>query len=331
MSHRIGIVGTGSHLPERVLTNFDLEATLDTSDEWIYTRTGIRERRIAAKDECTSDLAREASLRALEAAGMDPGELDLIVLGTITPDTQCPSGASWLQAKLGADRAVAFDVTAACSGFVFALSVAEQYLRAGTYSKALVVASEIMSRTVDWEDRESCILWGDGAGAAVLKTGDDGATLVSTHIHSDGGSTEAQKLLMPGGGSRTTPISHESVDAKLHVLRMIEPSSTLRSAVRSFSDACLEAADANGLDMSQVDVIVPHQANVRILQGMAKRLDVPMDKVYVTIHKYGNISGATVPIALDEAVRDGTVRKGSVVLLVAFGGGITWASSLIRW
>ncbi len=331
MNNRIGIVGTGSHLPERVLTNLDLEATLDTSDEWIYTRTGIRERRIAGKDECTSDLARAASLKALEMAQMEAQEIELIVLGTITPDTHCPSGASWLQAKLAADRAVAFDVTAACSGFVFALSVAEQYLRAGRYANALVVASEVMSRTVDWGDRESCILWGDGAGAAVLRTGDDGATIVSTHIHSDGGSAEAAKLLMPGGGSKTTPISHESVDGKLHVLRMIEPSSTLRSAVRSFSDACLEAVDANGLDISEVDVIIPHQANIRILQGMAKRLDVPMDKVYVTIHKYGNISGATVPIALDEAVRNGTIRQGSVVLLTAFGGGITWASSLIRW
>ena len=331
MSDRIGIVGTGSHLPARVLTNLDLEATLDTSDEWIHTRTGIRERRIAGKDECTSDLARAASLKALEMARMEAQEIELIVLGTITPDTPCPSGASWLQAKLAADRAVAFDVTAACSGFVFALSVAEQFLKAGTYANALVVASEVMSRTVDWADRESCILWGDGAGAAVLRTGNDGATLVSTHIHSDGGSAEAAKLLMPGGGSRTTPISHESVDGKLHVLRMIEPSSTLRSAVRSFSDACLEAVDANGLDIAQVDVIIPHQANIRILQGMAKRLDVPMDKVYVTIHKYGNISGATVPIALDEAVRDGTIRQGSVVLLTAFGGGITWASSLIRW
>ena len=331
MHHRIGIVGTGSYLPERVLTNLDLEGTLETSDEWIYTRTGIRERRIAEKDECTSDLAREASLKALEMAQMDAQEIELIVMGTITPDTHCPSGANWLQASLAADNAVAFDVTAACSGFIFALSVAEQYLKAGTYNNALVVASEVMSRTVNWEDRESCILWGDGAGAAVLKKGDDGATLVSTHLHSDGGTADAQKLLMPGGGSTATPISHESVDRKLHYLKLIEASSTVRLAVRSFSDACLEAVGSNGLDISQVDVIIPHQANIRILKAMAKRLDVPMEKVYVTIHKYGNISGATVPIALDEAVRNGTVRKGSLVLLTAFGGGITWASSLIRW
>jgi 3-oxoacyl-[acyl-carrier-protein] synthase-3 len=331
MNDRIGIVGTGSYLPERVLTNLDLEKTLDTSDEWIYTRTGVRERRIAEKDESTSDLAREASLKALEAARMDARDIELIVLGTITPDTHCPSGANWLQASLAADKAVTFDVTAACSGFIFALSVAQQYLKTGVYNNALVVASEVMSRTVNWEDRESCILWGDGAGAVVLQKGEGGAALLSTHLHSDGASADGQKLLMPGGGSKTTPISYESVDKGLHHLKLIEASSTLKLAVRRLSDACLEAVDSNGLDISQVDVIIPHQANIRILRGMAKRLDVPMEKVYVTIHKYGNISSATVPIALDEAVRNGTVRKGGLVLLTAFGGGITWASSLIRW
>ncbi|MGD2217824.1 MAG: beta-ketoacyl-ACP synthase III [Gemmatimonadales bacterium] len=331
MNDRIGIVGTGSYLPERVLTNLDLEKMLETSDEWIYTRTGIRERRIAEKDVCTSDLAREASLKALEMAQMDAHEIELIVMGTITPDTHCPSGANWLQARLAADKAVAFDVTAACSGFIFALSVAEQYLKTGTYNNALVVASEVMSRTVNWEDRDSCILWGDGAGAAVLAKGDDGATLMSSHLHSDGATADGQKLLMPGGGSKTTPISYESVDKRLHYLKLREASSTLKLAVHRFSDGCLEAVGSNGLDISQVDVIIPHQANIRIMRGMAKRLNVPVDKVYVTIHKYGNISGATVPIALDEAVRDGTVRKGSLVLLTAFGGGITWASSLIRW
>jgi 3-oxoacyl-[acyl-carrier-protein] synthase-3 len=314
-----------------VLTNLDLEKMVDTSDEWIYTRTGVRERRIAEQDECTSDLAREASLKALEMAGMDARDIELIVLGTITPDTHCPSGANWLQARLAAHHAVTFDVTAACSGFIFALSVAEQYLKTGAYNNALVVASEVMSRTVNWEDRESCILWGDGAGAVVLAKGDDAATLLSTHLHSDGATADGQKLLMPGGGSRTTPISYESVDKRLHYLKLIEASSTLKLAVHRFSDGCLEAVGSNGLDISQVDVIIPHQANIRIMKGMAKRLNVPMDKVYVTIHKYGNISGATVPIALDEAVKDGTVRKGSLVLLTAFGGGITWASSLIRW
>lgn len=331
MNDRIGIVGTGSYLPEKVLSNLDLERMIDTSDEWIVTRTGIRERRIAAKDECTSDLARRASLKALEMAQMDAREIELIVMGTITPDTHCPSGANWLQAKLAADKAVTFDVTAACSGFIFALSVAEQYLKTGAYKNALVVASEVMSRTVNWKDRESCVLWGDGAGAAVLERGNEGATLISTHLHSDGAGGDGQKLLMPGGGSKTTPISHESVDRGLHQLQLIEASSTLKLAVHRFSDACLEAVGSNGLDISQVDVIIPHQANIRIMKGMAKRLEVPIEKVYVTIHKYGNISSATVPIALDEAVRDGTVRQGSLVLLTAFGGGITWASSLIRW
>jgi len=330
MNNQIRIVGTGSYLPEKVLTNFDLAKMVDTSDEWILTRTGVRERRIAEKDICTSDLAKEAALKALEMARMSPQEIELIVLGTVTPDTQCPAGANWLQAKLEAHQAVTFDVTAACSGFVFALSVAEQYLKAGTYQNALVVASEVLSRVVNWQERETCILFGDGAGAVVLKKNSSaGGTILSTHIFSDG--TNGEKLLVPGGGSKVTPISHETVNQELHYLKMIEASSTLKVAVHRFSDACRAALKFNGLDISQVDLIIPHQANIRIMEGMAKRLNVPMEKVYVTIHKYGNISGATVPVALDEAVRNGTIHEGSMVLLTAFGGGLTWASSLIRW
>ena len=330
---RIGLLGTGSFLPERVLSNHDLQKILDTNDEWIYKRTGIKERRIATPHENASDLAKEASLRAMEMAGVSAGDLDLIVMTTMTPDTCCPAGANWLEAKLGAERAVSFDVTAACCGFLFGLSVAEQYLKAGTFKTALVAAVEIMSRTLDWTDRESCILWGDGSGAAILRACDqlseDKHEILSTHIHTDGANGE--NLLLPGGGSKTTPISYESVDKKLHTLRMIKANESVRVAVRRFAEAAEEAASFNGISLTEVKWIIPHQANLRILQQMAKRLDIPMEKVYLTIEKYGNISSATVPIALDEVVRSGSIQEGDYLILTAFGGGLTWGSSLIHW
>ena len=326
---RIGIVGTGSYLPEKVLSNFDLEKFLDTDDEWIRTRTGIRERRVARADEAASDLALRASEQALATAGLTPDKVDLIIMATVTPDTQCPAGANWLEAKLGAVNAVSFDVTAACTGFLFALSIAEQYIKNGVFRNALVAASEVMSRTLDWTNRETCILWGDGAGAAVIREVGDGHQILSTHIHTDGAGGEG--LLLPGGGSRTTPISYESVEKKLHNLDMIGANQSVKVAVKRFAEGCEEALRHNGFTLDDIKVIIPHQANIRILQGMAKRLDCSMDKVYLTIEKYGNISSATVPIALDEAVRDGTVQPGDLVLLTAFGGGLTWGSALIRW
>jgi 3-oxoacyl-[acyl-carrier-protein] synthase-3 len=336
---RIGILGTGSYVPERVLSNFDLEKILDTNDEWIYKRTGIRERRIADPDTNASDLAKEASIRALEMAGISASEVDLIIMTTMTPDTACPSGANWLEAKLGANRAVSFDVTAACSGFIFGLSVAEQYLKNGTYKTALVASVEIMSRTLDWTDRESCILWGDGAGSVILKAfedtserlnlGNSFSEVLSVHIHTDGANGE--NLLLPGGGSKTTPISYESVDKKLHTLRMIKANESVRVAVKRFAEAAEEAASFNGINVSDVKWIIPHQANLRMLQQVAKRLNVPIEKIYLTIEKYGNISSATIPIALDEAVRNGSIKKGDLIILTAFGGGLTWGSSLIRW
>jgi 3-oxoacyl-[acyl-carrier-protein] synthase III len=326
---RIGIIGTGSYVPEKVLTNFDIEKFLDTSDEWIYTRTGIKERRIAEPGVGVSALCKVACERAMEMAGVKPSEIDLIVLGTITPDTCCPSGANWVEAKLGCDNAVSFDITAACTGFIFALHAGRAMIEAGMNKRVLVVAGEIMSRTVNWQERESCILWGDGAGAVVLTETDQGAQVLSTHIHSDG--KNGDNLLMPGGGSITTPISHESVDKGLHFLKMIGANTSLRVAANHFAVAAEEAMAANGYTISDADVIIPHQANVRIIEAMAKRLKVSMAKVYLTIRKYGNISSATVPIALDEAVRDGTISKGKLVCLTAFGGGLTWGSSLIRW
>ncbi len=326
----VRIIGTGSYVPPKVLTNFDLQKMgLDTTDEWIVQRTGIKERRIADPDVCTSDLAYEASKKALEAAGIKPDDLDLIIMATITPDTCCPSGANWLEAKLGAEKAVSFDVTAACSGFIFALNIAEKYLKTGACKYILVTAAEVMSRTLDWTDRTTCILWGDGAGAAVLTVGDEGAELLSTHIHTDG--KNGQDLLLPGGGSKTTPISHESVDKKLHTLKMIEASASFRVAVRRFVESIKEAADYNNIDVHDIDWFIPHQANLRMFQAIAKTLDIPMERFYITIHKYGNSSSASCAIALDEAVRDGSIKKGQLICMPVFGGGLTWGSALIRW
>ncbi|MBI5586450.1 MAG: ketoacyl-ACP synthase III [Deltaproteobacteria bacterium] len=325
------IQGTGSFLPPRVLHNRDLEKMMDTSDEWISQRTGVRERRIADPEMATSDLALEASRKALEMSGMQVADLELIIVATITPDTHCPAAANWLQAKLGADQAVTFDVTAACSGFVFALNVAEQYLKAGTFRNVLVVAAEIMTRTLNWKDRTSAILWGDGAGGVVLTSEkrEHGHLIRSTHIHTNGAG--GANLLMPGGGSKTTPISHESVDQDLHTLKLIEASASVRVAVKHFAEAALEAAEANGVALEAVDWFIPHQANLRMLQSVAKRLNVPIEKFFLTVQKFGNISSASIPIALDEAVRTGAVQEGQRIVLTAFGGGLTWGSALIEW
>ena len=302
---------------------------LDTTDEWIIQRTGVRERRIAEPDVTAADLGYEASLKALDMAGMTAKDVDLIILATITPDTCCPSGANWLEAKLDAPQAVSFDITAACSGFIFGLSVAEQYLKTGTYKNVLVVASEIMTRTLNWKDRTTCILWGDGAGAAIVAMGSEGPEVLSTHIHSDG--ENGQDLLMPGGGSKTTPISHESVDKGLHVLNMIEANASFRVAVRRFIESIKEAAQFNEVAVEDINWFIPHQANLRMFQSMAKTMKIPFERFYVTLHKYGNISSASCAIALDEAVRDGSIKKNDLLCLPVFGGGLTWGSALIRW
>lgn len=326
---RVAIVGTGSYVPNKILTNFDLEKIIDTTDEWIYSRTGIRERRIADKNEATSDLCKIACERALKSAGIRPNKIDLIILATITPDTHCPSGANWLEAKLSCDNAVSFDITAACTGFIFALHLAEKLIFSGAYKNVLVVAGEVMSRVVNWEDRESCILWGDGAGAVVLTESNMGAELRSTHVHTEG--KNGGTLLMPGGGSKTTPISHESVHLKLHYLKMIEANKSFKVAVNKFTEAVKECLEYNGYDIKDVDWIIPHQANKRILQAVAEKLNFPFERVYLTIEKYGNISSASVAIALDEAVRNGNIKRDDIVVLTAFGGGLTWGSALIRW
>jgi 3-oxoacyl-[acyl-carrier-protein] synthase-3 len=326
----IRILGTGSYLPPKILTNFDLENMgLDTTNEWIVQRTGVSERRIAEPDMATSDLGYEASLKAFEMAGLTVKDIDLIIVATITPDTCCPSAANWLQAKLDAPHAVTFDVTAACSGFIFGLNVAEQYLKNKTYKNVLVVAAEVMSRTVNWKDRNTCILWGDGAGAAVLTLGNDGHEILSTHMHTDG--ANGQDLLMPGGGSKTTPISHESVEKGLHYLNMIEANLSFRVAVRRFIESIKEAAEFNNVDVKNINWFIPHQANIRMFQNIAKSLKIPFERFYLTLQKYGNISSASCAISLDEAVRDGSIQANDLICLPVFGGGLTWGSALIRW
>ena len=326
----IRILGTGSFVPPKKLTNFDLQKMgLDTTDEWIVQRTGVKERRIAEPDVNTSDLSLEASLKALDMAGMKAKDLDLIIVGTITPDTCCPSAANWLQAKLDAPNAITFDVTAACSGFIFGLNIASQYLKTGYCKHILVVGAEIMSRTLNWTDRKTCILWGDGAGAAILALGEQGHEILSTHIHTDG--QNGQDLLLPGGGSSTTPISHESVDKGLHFLNMIEANISFRVAVRHFVDSIKEATAFNNVTIEDINWFILHQANLRMFQSMAKSLKLSMDKFYVTLNKYGNISSASCAIAFDEAVRSGSIKEGDLVCLPVFGGGLTWGSALVRW
>ena len=326
----VRILGTGSYVPPRVLTNSDLTGMgLDTSDEWIVSRTGVRERRVADPDTNTSDLALEAGKKALSRADLTPSDLDIIIVATITPDTCCPAAANWLQAKLDAPRAVTFDVTAACSGFIFALNVAEQYLKNEAAQHILVVAAEVMTRTLNWSDRTTCILWGDGAGAAVLGTGGSGAALLSTHLHTDG--ANGQDLLLPGGGSSTTPISHESVDKGAHYLNMIEANLSFRVAVRGFMDAIKEACKFNRVEVDDIAWFIPHQANERMFQYIARAMQIPFERFYLTLGKYGNISSASCAIALDEAVRDGSVQPGQLVCMPVFGGGLTWGSALIRW
>ena len=324
----IRLAGTGSYVPEKVLTNYDLEKTLDTSHEWIVKRTGIEQRRIAAPQEATSDLALKASRGALERAGITARDLDYIIVATITPDTCCPSAANWLQASLDAPQAVSFDVTAACSGFVFALDVAVRYLQTGA-KNVLVAAGEVMSRVQDWTDRSNCILWGDGAGAAVLQPGGGRPRLVDLFIGSDG--SQGQNLLMPGGGSRTTPISHESVDEKRHTLKMIEATASVRVAVKYFADSALRVIEGNGYRVEQVDHFIPHQANLRMLQSVAKRLGVSFDKFVITVNKYGNISSASCAIALDEAIRSGRIKPGDLACITVFGGGLTWGACLLEF
>ena len=321
------IIGTGSFAPEKILTNFDLEKFLDTSDEWIVTRTGISQRHVAADEEATSDLATQAARNALEMAGVSPDELDLIIVGSITGDFPFPATACLVQKNLGARNAFAYDLSAACSGFIYGLSNADQYHKSGTARKSLVIGAETMTRTVDWKDRGTCVLFGDGAGAVVLETTEGDSGILSTHLHSDGSSWEL--LCQPGFGSRNPP-SIEGIEEGVHYLKM-QGNEVFKMAVRSLSDVVVEALEANGITKEEVTLIFPHQANKRILDATGKRLQVPPEKVYSNVDCYANTSAASIPIALDEANRNGKIKEGDVVVLNAFGGGFTWGAALIRW
>ena len=318
------IAGTGSYLPEQVLTNDDLAKRVDTSDEWIAARTGIRQRHVAAEGETTGDLAYNAAVRALEAAGVQASELDLIVLGTTTPDLVFPSTACLVQHRLGADGCPAFDVNAACSGFVYALTVADKFIRSGAAKTALVMGSETLTRMVDWNDRSTCVLFGDGAGAVVLKA-DTETGILSTHMHADGGKKEL--LWNPVGVS----VGFKPGDDNAGVRINMSGNEVFKHAVRALDSVVEETLEANGLDRHEIDWLIPHQANLRIIEATAKRLDMPMERVIVTVDKHGNTSSGSVPLALDHAVRSGKVQRGQLVLLEAFGGGFTWGSALLRY
>ena len=324
---RAKIIGTGSYLPERVLTNFDLEKIVDTNNEWIVTRTGIQERRIASDRQATSDLASEAAFRALEMAGLQASDLDLIVMATITGDFPWPATACLVQDKIGAVNAVAFDVSAACSGFIYALDCAVNRIESGKSRRALVIGAETLSRIVDWDDRNTCVLFGDGAGAVVVEGQETENGILSCHLHSDGSFWNL--LHQPGFGSRH-PANEQGIKERLPFLKM-EGNEVFKVAVRSLADVALEALHANGLTCDDLTLLIPHQANRRILDAVAKRLGLSEDKIFINVEKRGNTSAASIPIALDEVHRTGKLQEGDLILLDAFGGGFTWASALIRW
>jgi len=323
---KVGIIGVGEYLPEKILTNADLEKMVDTSDEWITTRTGIKKRHLAAPDEASSDLAFEASLQALKNAKVKPEELDLIIVATITGDMLFPSVSVILQNKLQAKKAACFDISAACAGFVYGLSVAQQFISCGTFKNALVVGSEVLSSITDWQDRNTCVLFGDGAGAAVLSEVKSGG-IIATYLGCDG--SKAGILNLPAGGSRN-PATHETVEKRMHFLKM-QGNELFKIAVNTMTQAAERVLKQAGLTFSDVDLIIPHQANSRIIMAVAKKLGIPEERVYLNIERCGNMSSASTVTALCEAVQDGKVKKGDIILLDAFGAGLVWGACVIEW
>ncbi len=321
------ISGVGSYVPSRIITNADLEEIVETSDEWITSRTGIKARRVAGADEFTSDLAAHAAVRAMKKAGVKADQIDLIIVATITPDMPFPSTACLVQQKIGAHRAAAFDIEAACSGFIYALEIGQQFIMSRTYNTVLVIGAEKLSSIVDWTDRNTCVLFGDGAGAAILQNRPNAHGLLTACMGADG--QKADLLSMPGGGSRC-PASTESVAAGLHYLRM-DGKETFRNAVQAMNTAAHESLRRCELDISQIKCIIPHQANRRIIDAVSERLGARPDQVFVNLDKYGNTSAASVAIALDEAVELRNIQRGDLILLVVFGAGLTWGAAVIEW
>lgn len=326
-NQRASITGIGSYLPGKVLTNYDLEKMVDTSDDWIIQRTGIKERRIVENGQITSDLATQASLRAMEDAGVSPIELDMIITATITPDHIFPSTSCYIQQKLGATRASAFDILAACAGFIYAMSIGQSFVNSGAMETVLVVGAECLSTITDYTDRTTCVLFGDGAGAVVIQKSSTKHEILSTSLAADG--SQADVLIMPGGGAKT-PASIESIQQRTHYIQF-RGKEVFKLAINNITNLILETVDKNDLTIEDIDLIIPHQSNLRIIEATMEKLGLPMEKAFVNIDKYGNTSSASIPIAIDEARKEGRLSKGDLVMLVAFGGGLTWGSSVIRW
>jgi len=323
----VGVIGTGKYVPEKILTNSDLEKMVDTNDEWIVSRTGIKERHIAAPDQATSDLAYEAAIKALESAGMTGSDLDLIIVATITPDSSFPSTACILQDRLGAKGAAAFDLSAACSGFVYGLASATSFIQSGMYNNALVIGADCLSRITDYTDRNTCVLFGDGAGAVVVGEVPEGRGFKAFDLGAEGAG--GSLLQMEGGGSRL-PASAETVENKKHYIYM-NGREVFKFAVRVMGTATIEVLRKAGMERTDVDLFVPHQANIRIIQSAMQRLELPEEKVVVNVDKYANTSAASIPLALVEAAEEGRMKAGDTVLMVGFGGGLTWGASVLVW
>jgi 3-oxoacyl-[acyl-carrier-protein] synthase III len=327
IKYKAGIIGIGSYLPEKILTNSELEKTVETTDEWISTRTGIKERRIAEKNQCASDLGAQAAKKAIKDAGIDVNDIELIITATISPDMIFPSTACFIQEKIGAKNAACFDLSAACTGFIYALTVAKNFIETGMYKKVLVIAAETLSKFVDWEDRNTCVLFGDGAGAVVLgRTDENQGYIVDSYLASNG--SYADLLMTPAGGSKY-PATQETIDNKMHCMKMVG-NEVFKLAVQSMLEAAFKVLEQTNLKVEDIKCFIAHQANIRIINAIRKRLNVDEEKFYINVDKYGNTSAATVVIALDEVIKKGIAKKGDNVLLVAFGGGFTWGASIVK-
>ena len=323
----VGITGIGSAVPDKVITNDDLSKMVDTSDEWIRTRTGIRERRVVDENTATSDLCTEAAKIALKDANVDAKDIDLIIVATVTSDMAFPSTACIVQKNIGAINAAAFDMSVGCSGFLYGIATGSNFIKSGAYKKVLVIGAEVLSKIIDWEDRTTCVLFGDGAGACILEECDDGYGIISYDLGADG--ENGHFLTQPAGGSRM-PASIETVEKRLHYVHM-DGGEVFKFAVRAMESTSLEALKRADMELEDIDFLIPHQANQRIIKSAAKRLKIPNDRVYINLDRYGNMSSASIPVALDEVYQKGLIKKGDKILLVAFGAGLTWASVILKW